>query len=151
MSIRKKDYMTVGLCIALGFAILIIVYLVYNKSSKSAPVPHHALPPPPARKQAPPPANPPALVKFYADWCGACKTMAPEWEKAKPVMGKMVQVLEIEGTKHAEEIKKHGIAGFPTIRLYPEGFPSANYIEYKGNRTSDSLLKFVSSRGQQEN
>lgn len=91
----------------------------------------------------------PALVLFYSEKCGHCVKMGPVWREFSSKVRKpgILDVFEFEASKNPEEIKNNKIAGFPTIRFYPEGYPGVASIEYKGNRSAESLTKFVMSGG----
>jgi len=78
------------------------------------------------------------LVLFYADWCGHCQTVKPEWEKAaKEAKGNMIKINcgDKEG-KSADLMTKYKVDGFPTIIIFEDGEPK----EYKGGRTADDFL-----------
>ena len=47
------------------------------------------------------------------------------------------------------QMQQHGIRGFPTIKLYPGGFPNSNPIDYMGNRSAESFVTFARSGGRQ--
>lgn len=140
---RKKNYITIGLCLALVGSILIIAYLLYSRNDRNTfqPAPQH--PQVETAPQQQPMTPKPTIVLFHAEWCGFCKKMAPEWEKAKKFLENHISVLDFEAKSNPSEIKRNDIAGFPCVRLYLNGYPSDNYIEYKGNRTADSLIDFV--------
>ena len=160
-----------GLCAALAVAIVVIVVLVLyrGKGSESGyrppSPPHQRLPPPPRpqQPQAPPKPGPgadyestvgsgkPALVMFYADWCGHSKNMLPAWQQVEQALNSSGQfeAIALEQKKHGAEMQKHGVRGFPDIRFYPDGFPSDNPVPYRGNRSPESLLKFVQSGGKE--
>lgn len=90
----------------------------------------------------------PTLVLFYSETCGNCKVMKNDWAAASDVLRKagLVEVLEFEASKDAKTMQAVGdITGFPDIRLYPEGFPSNNYINYSGDRSEESLIQFAYS------
>ena len=128
---------------ALIVAVVIICYLLM-KPSKVLPRPQVQYVEASPQK---PPQSRPALVFFYAEWCGHSKQMLPSWKQASQVLRKSgVNVVEIE-SKQKQQIQENNVQGFPTLRLYTDGFPSQNYIEYKGNRTPESIINFVKSGG----
>ena len=52
------------------------------------------------------------LVKFYAPWCGHCKSMAPKYENAAKALakkGSKVVLAEIDATEEEEIAQKHFI------------------------------------------
>jgi len=165
---RNKSTITIGLIVALVIALVVICYLVYSKNASSprdfdpsGPTPRRPVlrPPqrmPPVGPQAPtgsqqgPRPNAPTVVLFYADWCGHSKQMMPAWKQAAQTLSQQgVRVIEMEHGQHKDEIQKHGVQGFPTIRLYPNGFPSSNFVNYQGDRTAGSIVSFVRSTGPQ--
>lgn len=81
------------------------------------------------------------LVLFYADWCGHCKKMKPQWDEASTELGgeKMIKVNLGDGT---EEQKKtmgaYGIKGFPTIIKFENGKPTGQL----DSREKNGFLEF---------
>lgn len=85
------------------------------------------------------------IVKFYAPWCGHCKSLSPTWDafskqnnSKKCKSGKNVFIVKLDADANAEQAKKHGIDGFPTIKVFNNG--SVN--DYNGGRDIDSLSSF---------
>ncbi|HEY1022163.1 MAG TPA: thioredoxin [Flavisolibacter sp.] len=66
----------------------------------------------------------PAIVDFYADWCGPCKAVAPVLEElSNEYDGKLV-VYKIDTDKEAELSALFGIQSIPTLLFIPvEGAP----------------------------
>ncbi|KAK3931157.1 Protein disulfide-isomerase A5 [Frankliniella fusca] len=64
------------------------------------------------------------LVMFYAPWCGHCKRMKPDYEKAARMMvdqkipGKLAAV---DATVEQSLAKKFKVQGYPTVKLFHEG------------------------------
>ncbi len=91
----------------------------------------------------------PALVMYYADWCGHCKRTKPEMEAAKAAYKGKTQILllDAEAPENAGLVKQEDIQGFPTIRFYKAGAPQVGkkmtYEEYSGDRTKEAFLQFL--------
>ena len=90
----------------------------------------------------------PALVCFYNNGCGHSRNMRPAWDQAAQQLKQSGQVDAILIEDQAE-MQKYGIRGFPTVKFYPEGFPSPNSIDYQGDRSAESLVTFARSGGRQ--
>ncbi len=87
----------------------------------------------------------PVLVKFYLNGCPPCKALAPEWEKLeKELEGLPIKLISLEYNENPELMKKLGIQGFPTIRLYKNGLEDQNvFVEHTGQRHAENLIEFV--------
>jgi len=68
----------------------------------------------------------PAIVDFYADWCGPCKIVAPVLEElAREYAGKIV-VYKVDTENEQELASVFGIQSIPTLLFIPrEGQPQA--------------------------
>jgi thioredoxin len=66
----------------------------------------------------------PAIIDFYADWCGPCKAVAPVLEElANEYDGKLL-VYKIDTDKEEELSAIFGIQSIPTLLFIPvEGSP----------------------------
>lgn len=66
-------------------------------------------------------ANMPAMVDFWAEWCGPCKMVGPAVESlAKEYEGK-VKIAKMDVDENRETPAKFGIRSIPTLILFKEG------------------------------
>ncbi|KAL0226536.1 hypothetical protein P9112_013860 [Eukaryota sp. TZLM1-RC] len=85
------------------------------------------------------------LVKYYAPWCGHCKSLAPEYEEAATTLKNSIKeenkfvVAEINCDDHSELCQEAGIQGFPTIHLYRNAM---HWTEYEGARKASDIVEY---------
>jgi protein disulfide-isomerase-like protein len=84
------------------------------------------------------------MVLYYAEWCGHCTTMKPEWKKVADKMNtnNKINVAEIESTHIDDLVDKPKIDGFPTIKMYNSGKEVA---KFEDERVADKIEKFALS------
>mmetsp|Transcript_18428 Transcript_18428/g.46878 ORF Transcript_18428/g.46878 Transcript_18428/m.46878 type:complete len:474 (-) Transcript_18428:156-1577(-) len=82
------------------------------------------------------------LVEYFAPWCGHCKSLAPEYEKAATALkekGSEIKLAKVDCTKEESIARDEGIQGFPTLKFFRNG----NAIPFEGERSADSIVNWV--------
>ena len=66
----------------------------------------------------------PALIDFYASWCGPCKGLAPVLEELAAGYGDQIHIYKINTEEEQELAAAFGIRSIPTLLFIPmEGKP----------------------------
>ncbi|MDL2227775.1 thioredoxin [Odoribacter sp. OttesenSCG-928-L07] len=63
----------------------------------------------------------PAIIDFYADWCGPCKMIAPILEELAEEYGDKIYVYKVNTEKERELATAFGIRSIPTLLFIPMG------------------------------
>jgi len=62
----------------------------------------------------------PAIIDFYADWCGPCKMVAPVLEKLSTKYAGKLSIYKVDTEAEQELAGMFGIQSIPTILFVPK-------------------------------
>ena len=85
----------------------------------------------------------PVLVDFWAEWCGPCKMMAPEFERASVQLGSRARLAKLN-TEHAPDVAaQFAIRSIPTMVLFRNGEEVARR---SGAMRAPDIVRWVESQ-----
>ncbi|KAN0037306.1 hypothetical protein ACTFIV_002647 [Dictyostelium citrinum] len=85
------------------------------------------------------------MVEFYAPWCGHCKSLKPEYEKASNNLKGLVKIGAINCDEEKELCGQYQIQGFPTLKFFstnPKTGKKGQPEDYQGARSASEIAKF---------
>ncbi|KAF9404353.1 Protein O-glucosyltransferase 2 [Podila epigama] len=80
------------------------------------------------------------MINFYTNWCGHCKNLEPEFEKAAKILEpEGVPLAKINCETHVDFCKDHAVKGYPSLKVYKKG----KVTDYKSSRKADDLVAYM--------
>ena len=85
----------------------------------------------------------PAIIDFYADWCGPCKAVAPVLEELSNEYEGKILIYKIDTDKEMELSSLFGIQSIPTLLFIPR---DGNPMMQKGAIPKKAFQQVIEER-----
>jgi thioredoxin 1 len=84
----------------------------------------------------------PALVDYWAEWCGPCKMVAPILEEIAEEYKDKLKICKLNIDENPSTPPRYGIRGIPTLMLFKNGNVEATKV---GALSKSQLAAFIDS------
>lgn len=82
----------------------------------------------------------PALVDFWAEWCGPCKMIAPILDEIADEYAGKITICKVDVDSNTESAAKFNVRGIPTLLVFKNGTVEATKV---GALSKTQLVEFV--------
>ncbi len=86
----------------------------------------------------------PVLVDFWAPWCGPCRMMAPEFEKAAALLEPKARLVKVDTEENQALAARYSIRSIPTLMMFKNGREVARV---SGAMNAGQLVSWARSHG----
>lgn len=84
----------------------------------------------------------PAIVDFYADWCGPCRKLSPILEEIAAEQKGKIYIYKVNTDKDPEIARAFGIRALPTLIFFPKkGEP----VTIKGFQSKERIIEYINT------
>jgi thioredoxin 1 len=83
----------------------------------------------------------PAMVDFWAEWCGPCKMVGPVVEELAATYKGKIKIAKMDVDKNRKTPAKFGIRNIPTLILFKDGEVVKTIIGAQAKRSLEEELK----------
>lgn len=84
----------------------------------------------------------PIVVDVWAPWCGPCRAMAPEYEKAAKALEPALRFVKLNSDANQQLSTRLGIRGIPTMIAFRSGLEIARQ---SGAMTAGQIVSWLNS------
>lgn len=86
-------------------------------------------------------AGKPALVDFWAEWCGPCRQLTPILEEVSKEMGDSVKICKMNVDEAPNTASSYEIRSIPTMFLFKDGEKIDTKVGFNSQASIEDWLK----------
>jgi len=85
-------------------------------------------------------ASKPVFVDYFADWCGKCSMLAPEYEEIAEQNKDTAVFIKVDAEELQDLAMEHETEGLPTVQVFRSGAKQGSITASKLDKIKEFIL-----------